>query len=184
MAYYGEITLRAMIDGGDISIGEAIEIASQVAAGLAKAHDKEIVHRDIKPSNIIVLPSGQIKITDFGIARIEDPDATRRTQLGQILGTPSYMSPEQVRGEPLDARSNLFSVGAVLYEAISGKRAFPGATPADRIAAILHEDPQPLTDANIPDEINALLSRALARDPAQRYPSASAFMKDVQRIGS
>jgi serine/threonine-protein kinase len=119
------------------------KVGAQLADTLAYAHDKGIIHRDIKPSNIIMTQTGHIKLTDFGIARIEDPEATLQTRVGDILGTPAYMSPEQVAGQPVDGRSDLYSVGVILYEWLLGQRPFGGRNMAAIFSAIANQPPPP-----------------------------------------
>jgi eukaryotic-like serine/threonine-protein kinase len=150
---------------------EVIELGVQVAEALDYAHRKGIVHRDIKPSNIIVQPDGQIKITDFGIARIEDPEATQQTQAGEILGTPAYMSPEQVLSQPVDGRSDLFSLGVVLYELTTGKRPFRGENIAAVFRNITGEDPPEPMKINpaTPLELSRIIMRCLAKSPESRF---------------
>jgi eukaryotic-like serine/threonine-protein kinase len=150
---------------------EVIELGIQVAEALDYAHRRGIVHRDIKPSNIIVQPDGQIKITDFGIARIEDPEATQQTQAGEILGTPAYMSPEQVLSQPVDGRSDLFSLGVVLYELATGKRPFRGENIAAMFRNITGEDPPEPMKINpaAPPELSSIVMRCLAKSPERRF---------------
>jgi serine/threonine-protein kinase len=152
---------------------EIIDLGLQVAEALDYAHRKGIVHRDIKPSNIILQPDGQIKITDFGIARIEDPEATQQTQAGEILGTPAYMSPEQVLGQPVDGRSDLFSLGVILYELATGRRPFRGDNITTIFRNITAEDPQEplLINPALPPELSRIVVRCLAKSPENRFGS-------------
>jgi serine/threonine protein kinase len=166
-------------------------MAAGVLEALAHAHAVGMIHRDIKPENIILSSDGATKLLDFGLAKdvptsqdVERPTATLLTEAGMIVGTVGYFSPEQLRGEPLDARSDLFAVGAVLYEAVSGRAAFPGRTPTERMAAILSKDPAPLEGPEIPAQLEGVLRRALARDPAYRYANAAAFLSDLRLLGS
>ena len=151
-------TLRDKLDSGPIAQRQAVDYALQVAKGLSAAHEKGIVHRDLKPENVFVSNDGHVKILDFGLAKLTragQPRATRRarrrrrqrTEPGMVLGTVGYMSPEQVRGLPVDSRSDIFSFGAILYEMLTGRRAFQGATPADTLSAILKEEPPELSRA-------------------------------------
>lgn len=150
---------------------EAVAIAVQVLDALAAAHALGIVHRDVKPANILVPPNGQVKVTDFGISRIDTSDIT---QDGTAVGTPSYMSPEQCRGESVDARADLFSVGTVLYELLSGTRAFNGRNATEVTYQLLTQQPRDLTEfvADIPDSLAAILRKALAKDREARFASA------------
>ena len=143
-------TLRDRLRSGPLSSRKTIDYALQVARGLAAAHERGIVHRDLKPENLFLTNDGRVKILDFGLAKLTRPEATPDsadaptmqpgTEPGLIMGTVGYMSPEQVRGKPADARSDIFAFGAILYEMISGKRAFHGETPADTMSAILKEE--------------------------------------------
>ena len=176
-------TLRARLGAGPIPVRKAIEYAVQIAEGLAAAHDKGIVHRDLKPENLFVTKDGRVKILDFGLARqvsvpgAEDtssPTLSRHTEPGTVMGTMGYMSPEQVRGKPADHRSDLFSFGAVLYEMISGQRAFKGETPADTLTAILTKEPPEISspDAGLPPTLDRIVRRCLEKNPEGRFRSA------------
>src|SRR5262249_16785772 len=154
-------TLRAVLAAGRLSQRKAIDYSLQIAQGLAAAHEKGIVHRDLKPENVFVTRDGRVKILDFGLAKLSHQEeggqgtklraGTQGTEPGVVLGTLGYMSPEQVRGRSADARSDIFAFGAILYEMLSGKRAFHGDSAADTMSAILKEDPPDLslTDQNI-----------------------------------
>ena len=162
---------------------EIIELGVQVAEALDYAHRKGIVHRDIKPSNIIVQPDGHIKITDFGIAHIEDPEATQQTQAGEILGTPAYMSPEQVLSQPVDGRSDLFSLGVILYELATGKRPFQGENLAAMFRMITGEEPpEPITlNPAMPRELSRDIMKCLAKDPEQRFATGRELAEALRR---
>ena len=169
-------TLRRAIEVGPLPAPKAIEIAAQVAAGLAAAHAAGLVHRDLKPDNIMVTRDGQVKVLDFGLAkqRRPAPDATTAdpTDQGMVLGTAGYMSPEQVRGEAADHRSDLFSFGVVLHEMLSGKRAFLGDSAIEVMSAILKDDP-PELPATVPPTLDRVVRRCLEKEPARRFQSAA-----------
>src|SRR5262249_25815819 len=161
---------------------KALEIGIAVANGLVAAHAKGIIHRDLKPENLFLTSSGVVKILDFGLARIaadadplgqptSAPTAGGATEAGTILGTVRYMSPEQVSGETADARSDIFSFGAVLYEMLSGRRAFPGRSAGETMAAILRDQPPELSRAGIelPIGLDRIVSRCLEKDPNERF---------------
>ncbi|HYK42206.1 MAG TPA: serine/threonine-protein kinase, partial [Thermoanaerobaculia bacterium] len=177
-------TLRTALSGGRLPQRKTIDYALQIVHGLAAAHEKGIVHRDLKPDNIFITNDGRVKILDFGLAKLthtEDrgqvtsaPTATEGTEPGMVLGTLGYMSPEQVRGRSADARSDIFSFGAILYEMLSGKRAFHGDSAADTMSAILREEPPDLsvTNANISPGLDRIVRHCLEKSPEQRFHSA------------
>jgi hypothetical protein len=178
-------TVRERLAGGALSQRRAIELALQVAQGLAAAHDKGIVHRDLKPENLFLTEDGRLKILDFGLAKLTHPSAaggdafTARTKSlatepGEILGTVGYMSPEQVRGEPADHRSDVFSFGVILYEMLSGSRPFRKDTPAETMAAILKEDPPELSapQHDVSPALKGVVSHCLEKRPQMRFQSA------------
>ena len=164
-----------------LPVVEALAIGEQVAQALDYAHAHSIIHRDIKPGNILLTQDGVAKVADFGIARIT---GTETTQTGKSLGTPSYMSPEQIAGLQLDGRSDIFSLGAVLYELLTGERAFPGETISTVIYRIIHEEPTPLRRLNpaFPAGLDLYVQKALAKDPSHRYPRALDLAQDLRRM--
>jgi len=169
-------TLRDVIKaGGALSIREATGIAAQICSAMAYAHANGVVHRDIKPENIQILPGGHVKVTDFGIARLMGEPAI--TQNGQVFGTPSYMSPEQVAGKEIDARSDIFSLGVLLYEMISGQKPFTG----DSVVTITYNimNMEPAAAAGVPHYVNAIVKKAMSKDPAMRYQSAEELAADL-----
>src|SRR5262249_28421495 len=143
------LTLRDTMAAGRLPSERVIAIVVQCCAALAAAHQAKVIHRDVKPENIILRPDGVVKLVDFGLARITEPTSAatvQATQTGAVMGTPRYMSPEQARGEKLDLRTDIFSLGAVLYEMIAGRPAFPGASTAEVFAALLSAEPPPKTE--------------------------------------
>jgi len=181
---HGE-TLRDRLRHGPLPLHEAMDIGMDIAGGLAAAHDAGIIHRDLKPENIFVTKDGRVKILDFGLAKLhpskpasaDDPTLTDRQQSspGHVVGTVGYMSPEQVRGKAADARSDIFAAGLVLYEMLTGKRAFHKPTSADTMSAILNENPPAIAQiaANIPPGLQRVVNRCLAKNPEQRFQHAS-----------
>jgi TolB-like protein len=192
MEYVPGETLRDRLERAPLSAPQALVMAGCLLEALNHAHAAGVLHRDIKPENVMWMDDGLAKLLDFGIARLIGPEegdseaatATALTEAGAVIGTLGYMSPEQLRGEPLDERSDLFSLGAVLHESLSGRPAFPGSTAAERIAAILSDDPPPLSGEGIPAGLNAVLARALSRDRGRRYPSAASFLADLKAAAS
>jgi serine/threonine protein kinase/WD40 repeat protein len=172
MAFCEGETLARRIERGPLPLGLAIDLATQVAAGLEAAHEKGIVHRDIKPGNLIVTPGGRLKIVDFGIARRSDQ--TQLTDAGMALGTTVYMSPEQLRGEEVDRRTDLWSLGVVLYEMVTGDIPFDGAE-TEMVTGILQRTPRPLgaLRPGVPEALERIVARALAKPRGQRYASAA-----------
>ncbi len=170
----GQTLSRLMAAEAPLPLERAVEMARQVCGALEYAHARGVVHRDIKPSNILVAGGRQMKVGDFGIARIV---GKKLTQTGALLGSPSYMSPEQVRGREVDGRSDIFSLGVVLYEALTGADAFPGENPSTVLYNIVHQAPVPIPERNpaVFPALDAVVLRALAKEPEQRYPTARAF---------
>lgn len=187
-------TLRELLEAGRIPIQKVINIAAQVADGLAKAHEAGIVHRDLKPENVMVSHDGFVKILDFGLAKLVAPSSEDlshmstmvgyQTRPGMMMGTVGYMSPEQVNGRHVDLRSDQFSLGVVLYEMATGKRAFQGGTEARTMVAILNEEPSPITLLNreAPSPFCWAIERCLAKDPAKRYLSTRDLAQDLAAI--
>ena len=177
------VTLRDKLVSGALPERRAIEYALGIAQGLAAAHERGIVHRDLKPENVFVTRDGRIKVLDFGLAKLVSPEENRENAItlanptlpGVVMGTVGYMSPEQVRGEPIDARSDLFSFGAVFYEMLTGKRAFKRETSAETMTAILREEPQALNDSGWqgPPGLQRILARCLEKNVERRFQSAS-----------
>jgi eukaryotic-like serine/threonine-protein kinase len=176
-------TLRERLKQGPIPVRKAVDYAEQISRGLAAAHDRGIVHRDLKPENIFLTRDGLVKILDFGLAKLKASEASEiqstiaiagSTEPGMVLGTVGYMSPEQVRGLLADHRSDIFSLGTILYEMLSGNRAFQGATSADTMSAILREEPAELSTAvrSLPPALARIVHRCLEKDPAERFQSA------------
>lgn len=181
MEYLQGRVLRDILDDvHPLPIGQVLDIAVQVATGLAYAHEHGVVHRDVKPSNIMVMHNGHVKITDFGIARI--PSALVHTDTGMVLGSPDYMSPEQVRGQVVDQRSDIFSLGVMLYEMLTEKKPFSGENLDAIMRQILNFVPQPPSSLNpsIPDALDFVVAKALAKNPAERYPDAHGLVLDLQ----
>ena len=167
--------------GQPIEWTRALRIAGQLAEALHHAHGQGIVHRDIKPANVMVLASGRAKLMDFGIAKLP---ASQLTVAGDFFGTPSYMSPEQAGGAPVDARSDVFSLGCVLHQLLTGRRAFDGPSLPAILMRVLQEDPPPPSRAvpGIPAAVDAVVARALAKDPERRYPDARTLADDVEEV--
>lgn len=177
-------SLAARLRRGDFPTqGEALELAAQVAEALGAAHQAGVVHRDVKPANILIGKDGRVKVSDFGVAKAVG-EATGLTRTGTTVGSPAYMSPEQVRGEHVDARSDLFSLGVILYEMLLRKRPFPAETLTTLVYQILNADPfaDPQAFGALPSELVAFLKGCLAKDPAQRVPDAATFAAQARAL--
>ena len=185
-------TLREIVGAGPIPLKRLLSVAAQAADGLAKAHAAGIVHRDLKPENLMVTRDGFVKILDFGLAKLlspgfvtahgtDSPTVTRGTEAGTVLGTVGYMSPEQASGEPVDFRSDQFSFGSILYEMVTGRRAFERPTPAQTLSAIIEAEPEPLAVVapKTPTSVGWVIERCLAKDPEDRYGSTKDLARDL-----
>ncbi len=182
MAYHDGRSLREVIDAGIPDTTTALDIVAQIASGLARAHEGDIVHRDIKPGNILITSKNEVRIVDFGLAKLAGQ--TRVTREGSTVGTAAYMSPEQGRGEDVDGRSDLFSLGVVLYELLTGALPFKGDHEAAMLYNIVHTDPAPLGDHrdDLPPELQAIVTRALEKNADARYESATELADDLERV--
>jgi serine/threonine protein kinase len=181
MEYIQGKELREMLaDGKPLPVAQAVDIAAQVAEGLAYAHQHQVVHRDIKPANIMITPEGRAKIADFGIARMRSSET--RTQTGVILGSPKYISPEQVVGKRADHRSDIFSLGVILYECITGGTPFNGEGLSALMYQITNHDPSPPSASNsqVPVMLDYIIAKILAKAPEARYQSAADFANDLR----
>ena len=188
------ITLRALLARGRMNLHDALEIAVQVASALAAAHETGVVHRDIKPENIMVRPDGYAKVLDFGIAKLTEQHpgssaheigtTTLQTQPGLVLGTARYMSPEQTRGQKADVRSDIWSLGVVVYEMVGGVPPFSGETPSDCIASILTREPPPLSGVspNVPLKLQSIVQKALRKNSDERYQTIDEMLADLRRL--
>jgi Tol biopolymer transport system component len=185
------VTLREHMSGARLSLATSLEIALQIISALAAAHDAGVTHRDIKPENIMVRPDGLVKVLDFGIAKYTKLDGPLdwqtslvKTAPGEIIGTVAYMSPEQARGLPVDGRSDIWSLGVILYEMVAQRLPFSGATQSDRLAAILEREPQPVSRLRrgVPPELERIINRALAKKANERYARAADMSADLQEV--
>jgi dipeptidyl aminopeptidase/acylaminoacyl peptidase len=188
-------TLREMLRTGALPLRRLLSLAAQIADGLAKAHEAGIVHRDLKPENIMVTKDGFVKILDFGLAKLTQPGESREagsaiatvtqaTQPGTILGTVSYMSPEQASGQPLDFRTDQFSLGAILYELVTGRRPFEGKTVPETLAAIIRQEPEPIGELApaTPTPLRWIVERCLSKEPGERYGSTRDLARDLSYL--
>src|SRR5213080_369590 len=188
-------TLRQRLMRGRIEVSEAVDVAIQVASALAAAHQAGIVHRDIKPENIMLRPAGYVKVLDFGIAKLAEQEAPAampkdealllvETNQGSILGTIPYMSPEQTCADPVDKRTDIWSLGVVLYEMVTGHQPFVGETPRQVMSSILEKEPPPLTScvAHTPAELQQIIGKALRKDREERYHSAHDLLEALKDL--
>jgi serine/threonine protein kinase len=176
--------LRALTESGPLAIDQVVDIGLQVARALVEAHTRGIVHRDIKPENVIRTPGGVVKILDFGLARSEDGGSVRMTQTGVIIGTPAYLSPEQVNNDPADYRSDLFALGVLLYELASGTNPFVGRNVTETLARILRHEPPPLSKVqpNSTSDFDRVIAICLRKAPAQRYGSTQELVDNLELV--
>ncbi|HEU4388043.1 MAG TPA: protein kinase, partial [Blastocatellia bacterium] len=195
MEYVDGQTLRSVLENGPIRLAAAVDIAAQAAGALAAAHAAGIVHRDIKPENLMLRPDGYVKLLDFGLAKLIEKRSTDdalqvstlvslRTHPGTVMGTVNYMSPEQTRGQEVDARTDVFSLGVVLYEMVAGRSPFDAETAADVTVAILCQEPASLLDASheVPEELYRIVMRALRKDRRERYQMIAELGSDLKRL--
>jgi eukaryotic-like serine/threonine-protein kinase len=182
MAFYDGETLRDELERGSLPIPRAVALASQVAEGLAAAHRRGIVHRDVKPGNVVVTPDGAATLVDFGVAKMA---GSVSTESGATPGTVAYMSPEQTRGGDIDARADVWSLGATLYEMLAGRRAFPADSQDAVIYAIRHDEPEPpdRVRPGVPPELARVVSRCLEKEPDRRYRDAGALLAALRALG-
>src|SRR5262245_53066461 len=164
-----------------LTIAATLEIARQIDAGLAAAHQAGVVHRDLKPGNVMLLPEGGVKILDFGLAKVRDQSMTGS---GRVLGTAAYMAPEQIRGDPVDGRADLWALGVLMFEMLTGRQPVRGEHEISVAHAILHAEPEPPSAlrSDIPSAVEDVVLTLLAKDPAQRYPDADAVAADIAAI--
>ena len=195
--YIDGVTLRRKIGGAELEASEILDIAVQVASALEEAHAVGIIHRDIKPDNIMVRRNGYVKVLDFGLAKLTESSTERepsdgeastrvlvQTDAGVVMGTSHYMSPEQARGKPVDARSDIWSLGVVIYEMVAGRTPFEGETSTDVIVAITQKEPPPLLRfaPNVPAELDWIVTKALRKDREERYQTVKELLVDLRRL--
>ena len=191
-------TLREPLQKGALPLKKALGLATEIAEALAAAHAAGIIHRDLKPENIFVTKEGHAKVLDFGLAKLTEVSVTGSpggatqsptmmgTVAGQVMGTAGYMAPEQVNGEEVDQRTDLFAFGCVLYETITGQQPFAGKSIPDTLSRILHDEPEPLVevDESLPFELQRIVKKCLAKEPAKRYQTAGDLVVDIQALGT
>jgi serine/threonine protein kinase len=184
MEYVEGLTVRELLDNrGTLGVESTLAIGTQLAESLSVAHATGVIHRDIKPQNLLLDAGGVLKVMDFGVARLAESTA-RHTQAGLIVGTPAYMSPEQLTGDEVDARSDLYAVGAVLFELLTGRLPLEGPTVMALFAKVLSEDPpRPGSLAGgVPPALDDLVLRLLAKRPEDRVPSAAVLLEQLQAL--
>ncbi|MBW8271146.1 serine/threonine-protein kinase, partial [Caldovatus aquaticus] len=176
-------SLKDILDRGErLALPQIVRLMEQVLGALAFSHQRGVVHRDIKPANIMLTADGQVKIADFGIARLEN---SSMTQVGTLMGTPSYMAPEQFRGEPVDARADIWAAGVVLYQLLTGEKPFEGGFNAVMHKALNTEPPPPSTlSVTAPRGFDSVVARAMAKRPEDRFPTATAFAEAIRAAAS
>ena len=194
MEYIEGITLRQRMAQKRLTLMEALDVAAQIAAGLAAAHAAGIVHRDIKPENVMLRDDGLVKVLDFGLAKLTradhetDTEALMRSMVktgsGMIMGTVAYMSPEQARGLAVDSRTDIWSLGVLLYEMVAGRAPFAGATPSDMLVSILEREPPSISrdSLEVPAELERIVRKALRKDREERYRTAEDFLVDLKSL--
>ncbi|MDH4033494.1 MAG: serine/threonine protein kinase, partial [candidate division Zixibacteria bacterium] len=182
MAHITGEPLRDVVKQGKLSVAEAVSLTQQICEGLHEAHEAGVVHRDIKPGNIIIDSKGKPRLLDFGLATVSGEE--KLTQTGSTLGTVGYMAPEQITGGKVDKRSDLFSVGVILYEMLTGRRPFEGDNDAAIIRAITTSTPEPIArfKSGVTGELQQVINKALAKDPALRYQHADGMLADLRRL--
>jgi serine/threonine-protein kinase len=180
MAYYEGETLKKKIERGPLPIDQTLDLAIQTAQGLARAHEAGITHRDIKPANLMITNRGEVKIVDFGLAKLAGQ--SRLTKTGTPLGTIAYMSPEQTRGAEVDHRTDIWALGVVLYEMITGQLPFKGGYEQAVMYSIMNEAPEPIIpthrDASVPMDLERIVMKAMQKNPNERYPNADELLLD------
>ncbi len=183
MACYEGASVKSTIEDRELRIEKSIDIAIQIAEGLAAAHEHGIIHRDIKPANVIVTNDGTVKIVDFGLAKLTGQTILTRT--GSTLGTAAYMSPEQAKGEEVDHRTDIWSLGVVMYEMLAGRRPFEEVYENSLYYSIINAEPEPLTAvrSGVPLKLEALVQKCLAKDPRDRYQHTDELLVDLRTCG-
>ena len=187
MEYVDGDTVRSLLSNGPLPISQALDVAAQAADGVAHAHAGGVVHRDLKPENLMVRRDGSVKILDFGLAKLLHPEGsgnTARTAVGMVVGSAGYLSPEQLRGDKATERSDVFSLGVVLYEMVTGANPFQRNTAVETFGAILSDDPAPLEERlpDVPPELSRIVREALSKKPEERRESAAEVAAGLRRV--